>query len=65
MYLGFYLKQKGFGIVDELLKRCNPEGCNYVPIDENYAHEIDKKMQLALIKEYLPETYADLFVLKN
>lgn len=58
-YLGFYLKHKGFGVIDKSLKKNNQEGYNWVAISEDYACEIDKKMNHDLLNEYLPEIYID------
>lgn len=56
-YLGFYLKHKGFGVIDENLKKSNQKGYNWVAISEDYACEIDKKMNPDLLMEYMPETF--------
>lgn len=58
-YLGFYLKHKGFGVIDKSLRKSNQEGYNWVAISEDYACEIDKKMNHDLLNEYLPEIYLD------
>lgn len=58
-YLGFYLKHKGFGVIDKSLKNSDQEGYNWVAISEDYACEIDKKMNHCLLNEYLPEVYAN------
>ena len=59
-YLGFYLKHKGFGVVENNLKNSDKEGYNWVAISEDYACEIDKIMNHDLLNEYLPEIYEDI-----
>ena len=59
-YLGFYLKHKGFWVVEKSLKKSDQEGYNWVAISEDYACEIDKKMNHDLLNEYLPEINEDI-----
>ena len=44
-------------MVDENLKKSNQKGYNWVAISEDYACEIDKKMNPDLLMEYMPETF--------
>lgn len=64
-YLGFFLKHDGFEIIDKGLKKESQEGYNFVAIGEDYAFELDKRMNPDLMKEYLPELYAETIRIKN
>ena len=55
----FDIKHRGFGVIEKSLKNSNQEGYNWVTISEDYACEIDKKMNHDLLNEYLPEIYTD------
>lgn len=56
-YLGFYLKNNGFEIIEHALENSNQQSYNYnmVVIGEDLAQEIDKRLIPDLNKEYLSD----------